>query len=360
MNLPAIRKKLTQETLDALLVTSVPNIIYLTGYSGFSSDEREGFVLLTKKTNYIFTDGRYTTAIKEQVKGFELLEIFSNRRFKDLLKDLARELKLKKIGFESTNITVAEYTALSKSVVDSRLVPTTNIIESFRLIKTADEITTIERACNLGDKAFEYVLKKIKKGISEKEVAFELDTFVKKNGADMSFRTIVAFGKNAAVPHHMTSETKLEIGDFVLLDFGVKVDNYCSDMTRTVVFGKASPEQKKMYQTVLQAQTHAIKRLSSSPILSRNIDKAARDYIVSQKYPSIPHSVGHGIGLEVHEIPRVSPHSNEKLKPAMVFSVEPGIYIPDSGGVRIEDLVVLEKKAPRLLTHAPKNKLIEL
>jgi Xaa-Pro aminopeptidase len=225
-------------------------------------------------------------------------------------------------------------------------------------------------------------LKKIKKGITEKELAYELEYLIKQKGADISFPPIVAFGANSSIPHHQTSDKRLKANSIVLLDFGAKLGSYCSDMTRTIFFGKANNKFKKMYKTVLDAQKKAIEKLShlgggrlarrslgeagmdSSEVNSRGIkasviDKIARDYIIKQGFPTIPHSLGHGIGIEVHEPPRLSPTSKVGLKPGMVFSIEPGIYMPGFGGIRIEDLVVLENKDPRLLTHSPKE-LIEI
>lgn len=238
------------------------------------------------------------------------------------------------------------------------------MISSSKAVKSPDEISKIEKACKLGDKIFDYILKKIKLGITEKEVTQEINSFIKKFEGKLSFPTIVAFGKNSANIHNIPTNNKLTKNQIILLDFGVKLNNYCSDMTRTVFFGKTTPEQKKMYQTVLEAQQKAIDFLASSfnslasankQIKASKIDKIARDYIISKGYPSIPHSLGHGIGKKVHEAFRISPKSKNYLKEGMVFSIEPGIYIPNFGGVRIEDLVVLEKTGPRFLTHSPKN-----
>lgn len=229
------------------------------------------------------------------------------------------------------------------------------------LTKNKEEILKIKKSCTLGDKTFDYILKKIKLGVCEKELAFEIESFIKKQGADISFPPIVAFGKNSATPHHQTSDKRLTTKDkFVLLDFGVKLNNYCSDMTRTIFFGKPTNEQRKMYNTVLEAQNRAIDLLNSlfmihNSIPAKNIDKASRDYIISKGYQTIPHSVGHGIGLEVHEAPRLSPKSKDILKHGMVFTIEPGIYLPGFGGVRIEDVIVLENSGPRILTKSTKE-----
>lgn len=230
------------------------------------------------------------------------------------------------------------------------------------MIKNPSEISNIEKACKLTDKAFNYILNKIRQGISEKELAFKIEFFIKKNGADIAFPSIVAFGKNSAFPHHVpTNNSKLIThNSIILLDFGAKVDNYCSDMTRTVFFGKPTTEQKLMHQTVLEAQKQAIDYLKSSiinhkSISAKDVDETSRKYIISKGYRTIPHSVGHGIGLEVHEPPHLSPKSKDILKPGMVFTIEPGIYIKGSGGVRIEDVIVLKNNGLSFLSKSSRE-----
>jgi len=237
------------------------------------------------------------------------------------------------------------------------------MIHSSKAVKSSDEISKIEDACKLGDKIFDYILEKIHLGVTEKKVAQEINSFIKKSGGKASFPTIVAFGKNSANIHNIPTDNKLTENQFVLLDFGVKLNNYCSDMTRTIFSGKPTTKQKKMYQAVLEAQLKAIQKLNNlvakkSEIKAFEIDKIARDYIISKGYPSIPHSLGHGIGKRVHESFRISFKSKNYLKEGMVFSIEPGIYIPNFGGVRIEDLIVLTKSGPRLLTHSPKGIIV--
>jgi len=239
------------------------------------------------------------------------------------------------------------------------------------MFKSQAKILNIEKACNLTDKAFNYILGKIKEGISEKELALKIEFFIKRHGSDIAFPPIVAFGKNSSFPHHVpTFNSQLStLNSIVLLDFGAKLNGYCSDMTRTVFFGKPTTEQKRMYQTVLKAQQKAIEYIvthleGGSPkrseghdsfevdsIKASEVDKIARDYIVSQGFPTIPHSLGHGIGRKVHEPPKLSPKSKDTLKPGMVFTIEPGIYLPGFGGVRIEDVVLLEKPY-RILTKS--------
>lgn len=381
--LTKVKNTLSKKKLDALLVSSIPTITYLTHFSNFSKDEREAFLLimaqpqgLTHKTpgviGYIITDGRYIEAVQKLVKEFEIVEVSAKRPLMKWVRDMLKKERIKRIAIEEKDITIYEKEHLFSHYSDTYHYSDT--LGSLRLIKERKEVQNIERACRLGDEAFAHVRKKIKQGITETFLAFELELFIKKHGADISFPPIVAFGPNSSIPHHKTENRKLKTGDIVLFDFGVKVNSYCSDMTRTIFFGSATAEYKRMYQTVLEAQQKAIEYLGrftsdgGSPehveghdssevesIEAKNIDKVARDYITTQGFPTIPHSLGHGIGLEVHEAPTLSPRSKDVLKPGMVFSIEPGIYIPGFGGVRIEDLVVLEKTGPRLLTTAPRN-----
>ncbi|MBI4035609.1 aminopeptidase P family protein [Candidatus Daviesbacteria bacterium] len=350
-----VKKKILTEKIDAILISSVSNIVYLTGFTNFSKDEREAYLLIGKDFQYIVTDGRYTEAVKRQVSNFTLFERGHKNKTEDLLKSLTG--KIQTLGIEGHNLSYLEYRFFKKHIKKLKHIN----LEIHRSIKTEDEIKKIEQACKLGDKAFEYILKKIKPGVTEKEIAFELEYFVKKAGADLSFPSIVACSKNSSIPHHQTGNTRLEErrGQFVLLDFGVKLENYCSDMTRTVFFGKPTQQQRRIYETVLAAQQKVIDYITESlksgkPVKAVSADKAARDYIISKGYPSIPHSLGHGIGLEVHEHPSLSPKSKEILKEGMVFSIEPGIYIEDFGGVRIEDLFVLKKGGLQQLTSASK------
>lgn len=364
-SLVKLRGELLKNKLDAVLISSIANIVYLVNYSGFSKDEREAYLFITKNQQYILTDGRYSQAVKTLIPDFKLVEISHKLSFEKALKSLTKKHKIRKIGFEGNDISFLEHKKLLQYFDDSNH----RSLDFLRNIKSLEEISKIEKACKLGDKTFEHILKRIKLGINEKELANEIEFFIKRHGGDISFPPIVAFGKNSATPHHQTSDKRLTTKDkFVLLDFGVKLNNYCSDMTRTVFFGSANAEFRRMYNTVLRAQQKAIDFLASSfnslasankSLKASQVDKAAREYIISQGYKSIPHSLGHGIGIQVHETPHLSPKSKDILKEGMVFSVEPGIYIENLGGVRIEDLVVLTKSGARLLTHSPKN-LIEL
>ncbi len=362
--LQRLKETIYKASLEAVLVSSVPNITYLTGYSNFSTTEREVYLLITQDTQYIFTDGRYVTAVEKYIKDFKLVEISSNYKFYDALNEIITTKKIRSLGVEELDIKLLEYKKIKQIVPN--IIPAE--LNDLRIIKTSDEIKLIEKTCKLGDEAFRFILKEIKSSLTEKQIAYRLENFIREKGADLSFATIIAFGENAAVPHHQTDDKKLKTNDLILIDFGVKLNNYCSDMTRTVFLGKATNEQRKVYETVLNSQQKAVSYLescflnlnSSEKIInSADVDRMARDYIMSSGFASIPHSLGHGIGIEVHEPPTLSPISQQSLTEGMVFSIEPGIYLPGKFGIRIEDLFVIEKNKLRRLTKSP-NKLIEI
>ncbi len=350
-----IKEQIKKEKLDAVFISSVCNITYLTGFSNFSKDEREAYLLIGQDFQYIITDGRYTESVKKDVLHFTVFE----RGFKNSTEDLFKKLKskIKTLGIEEDNLTVGEHKIIKKHFNKLKHFETGKL----RSLKSKEEIKKIEKACQIGDLAFNYIIKKIKVGVTEKEIAWELEKFFKEKGAENSFSSIVAFGKHSSVPHHQTSDKQLTINDkLVLLDFGVKFENYCSDMTRTVFFGEPSKKQKEIYRTVLEAQKKAVDFLNSriksnKKVTGAEVDRVARKYIISKGYESIPHSLGHGTGLEVHEPPFISINSKEELKEGMVFSIEPGIYIEGFGGVRIEDLFVIEKNGLRQLTTFSKD-----
>lgn len=357
--LKRLQQEIKSQELDAALISNIANIIYLTNYSGFSIEEREAFLLLTPSKQFVLTDGRYSEAVKNLIPGFELVEISRKNKLSKILKKLIGDLKVSKFGIEENDLKVSEFKLIKKAAKNLKNFK----FHESRSIKTEKEISLIGKACRIGDEAFKYILTKIKSGISEIQLAYLLENFIRERGFEPSFKTIAAFGLNSAIPHHQTGETKLKKGDFVLLDFGVKFKNYCSDMTRTLVFDKASDKQRKIHETVLEAQRKAAEYIKHHTpevgVLAKDVDKEARDYILREGFSSIPHSLGHGIGIEVHEHPYLSPNSREILKDGMVFSIEPGIYLSNFGGVRIEDLFVIEKNKVSQLTQS-KKELIEV
>jgi len=344
-----LRQLMVKENLEGVFISSVANIAYLTGYTNFSKEEREAYLFIGKNFEYLITDGRYTQAVKEKIPHLTIFERGNGKSTEDLFK---KHPEIKTLGIEEDNLTVGEYKFIKKHFKKIKHFP----VNQLRVTKTADEIAKIQKACDMGDQTFQFIVKQIKVGVSEKQIAGELEKFIKDQRAELSFPTIVAFGKNSAVPHHQTSDKRLTINDkFVLLDFGVKYQDYCSDMTRTIFFGEPAAKQKEIYQVVLEAQKKAVELINKGQRKASEIDKVARDYIVKAGYPSIPHSLGHGIGLEVHELPYISHKSKQELKEGMVFSIEPGIYLPNFGGVRIEDLYVLEKTGLKQITNSLKE-----
>ncbi len=349
---PTLIKLLSE--FDGVLISNPVNITYLLGFDlGFSLSERECLLLIIKKKKLIITDKRYSESVKKLLKDYEIIEFGVNYFLKKSAPEILKKTGVKKIGFEGNNLTFLEYRALKKFAAVSPIT-----LSDLRLIKSTEEINCIKKSCRVGDKAFEYIIKEFKIDISEKEIAEKIVSFIKSQGDDISFYPIVAFGKHSSVPHHQAGKTKLKKDQIILLDFGVKFNNYCSDMTRTVFFGSATTEFKRIHKTVLTAQQKAFQYINSQlsmvngKLLAKDIDKIARKYILEQGFPNIIHSVGHGIGIGVHESPHLSPDSKDIIKTGMVFSVEPGIYIEGYGGVRIEDLVLVTKKGIELISHA--------
>lgn len=337
--------------IEAFVIYKFVNVTYITGFTGDDS-----VALVTHDKAIFITDGRYTEQAQKEVKDFEVIE--HKTGIKEVLKEYIKTLGIKKLAFEES-ISYGQYREL-KEFLEIELIPQANLVETLRMVKDEEEIENIKKAQNITDKAFEYLLNFIKVGMTEKEVALELEYFMKKQGAeDLSFDTIVASGKRSSLPHGKASEKVIEKGDFVTIDFGCKVNGYCSDMTRTIVMGKASEKQKEIYNIVLEAQQKAIDNIRAG-ITSKEADLLARSVIEEKGYGQyFSHSLGHGVGLEVHEAPSLSFKKEEILKEGAIVTVEPGIYIPDFGGVRIEDMVLLKEDGVINLTKSPKY-LIEL
>lgn len=354
--LKRLKTDLIKNKLDALFISSSSNIFYLTSFSAFDFIDREGYLLITKSKNFVITSPLHAEAVEKKIKGVELITLDQKLSVINELRKIAKDLSLKKVGFEEENLTVSEYSKFNKAF---KLHPSKNLVESLRIVKDDSEVKKIQKACEIGDLAFDFIQTKINEGITEQQLMFDLETFIKRGGAKTSFEPLVAFGANSSIPHHRSDKTKLRKNQIVLLDFGVKFEGYCSDMSRTVFFGKADSKFKRVYETVRKSQEKAFELLNGkSNIRLTDVDKVAREFITSAGYPNIPHSLGHQIGIDVHEEPRLSPKSKEKVQNNMVFSIEPGIYIPGFGGVRIEDLVLYKNRA-HLLTSSNRD-LIEI
>jgi Xaa-Pro aminopeptidase len=358
--LSRLKKILKENNLDAVLISTLPNIEYLTDFTHFYDEEREAFLFITKNNQYILTDKRYTHAVKTYVKNFDLREIFYGHGFTQNMQQLADEENIKRIGIEEDNLTYAEFKKIEPVFTD--VVPLD--LSAFRVIKTADEIASLQKACAISDATYVHILNFVKEGITEKEIAKEMEMFITSQGAELSFPTIVAFEENGAFIHHQTSNRQLKKNDTILLDFGAKYNNYCSDVGRVCFFGKASSEKRKAYESVIAAQEKVKaflekKLANDETIYEAAVDKIARDFLIKQGYESYPHGLGHGMGLQVHELPHLRPPSKGIVADGMVFSNEPGVYVPGKFGIRIEDDLFIKGKKLIQLTNATRE-LIEI
>ena len=321
--------------LDAVLVMSQINWRYFSGFTGSNA-----ILLITPERRILLTDFRYTIQANQQTNGvFEVVEV-SRSIGMDFISNELKRIGAKRVGFEDASITVRQFKELETLGVE--LCPISDAMASTRAIKSKYEIEQIIAAQNASDAAFTQLLGRIRVGMKETEVATELEYLLKKNGAeDKSFDTIVASGENGALCHAIPGDRTLCHGDMVVIDFGSKVNGYCSDMTRTIAIGEPCDELKKIYNIVLQAQLNALAALKPG-ITGGELDRIARDYITEHGYgENFGHSLGHGFGLEVHEAPAASKTSETVLTPGMTVTVEPGIYVEGLGGVRIEDCCIL-------------------
>ena len=334
--------------LDALLVTRLVNVRYLTGFTGSN-----GQMLVEAGGGAFFTDSRYEEQARKEVPDLERRTY--PRRFVQALAELCRSRSIRRLGFESTGVTHKTWQELDE-MEGVELVPTEDVVERLRWVKDRDELALIERAQAAADEAFERVTRKLSEGMTEREVAFDLEVAMREAGADsVGFPTIAAFGENAAEPHHGPGERRLAKGDVVKLDFGSKVDGYHSDMTRTVAFGEPDPQLREIHRIVLEAHDAGAAAVRAGA-RAGDADAAARTVIREAGYgDNFGHSLGHGIGLEVHEGPTLRDGSEDVLPEGTVVTVEPGIYLPGLGGVRIEDMVVVEATGARALPATSKQ-----
>ena len=348
--LERLLKKISDEKVDAILIGKPENVFYISGFNGDST-----FLFISKNFRKLITDGRYTEQAESQAKNFEVIKhtegIFSK------LADEVKNSAVKKIGFEGNFFTFDEYEKLRENLPDVELKSVE--INSLRQIKDAAEIFCIRRACEIADKSFAEILKFIKAGVREIEVAAELEYFMRKFGSERAaFETIVASGVRGSLPHGRATDKIIEHGDFVTLDFGAVYNGYHSDMTRTICVGKASNRQREIYNAVLDAQIYGLEFIKIG-IGGKAIDEKVRERLKNSGYGEyFVHGLGHSLGLEIHEEPRLSPRSTcESLEKNMIVTDEPGVYIPNFGGVRIEDTVLVTENGAETLTKSPKNLL---
>jgi Xaa-Pro aminopeptidase len=338
-------EKLAEKDLNGILITKEQNVSYLSGFTGSESS-----LLLTAGKKFFLTDFRYLIQAKRELKGFKIIQT-KNSFLKDI-SDLCNELKIKRLGFESGNVAFKKYLTLKKLSRGIKLISTTDAVENFRKIKTNEELNVIKKVAKLTLSCLSFIKSKIMPGVREKDFAATIEYFIKTHGGDgPAFKTIVASGSNSVMPHAITSGRIIKRNDSVLIDFGIRSYGYNSDLTRIFSLGKINTYFRKIYSIVKDAQRIAIDYIKPGVRISE-IEMKVRDYLDEKGLEKFfGHSLGHGIGREVHELPKISRDNRELFKENMVFTVEPGVYIPKLAGFRHEDMVVVTKYGCEVLTQ---------
>lgn len=352
-----VQEIMKAQKLDALLITNFYNICYLTGFRSLSPEEREGYVLILPHTAYFFTDNRYltdTVFTSNEKNGIETLKITHNQSIFHHLKKLLPSSGV--LGFESHDVKYYEYEKL-RDIVTGECIPTVQVVEEIRKAKDTVEIATIQKACHLMDECLGDVRRYICIGVTEQELYFRIEQWIKQKGYRLAFNPfIVAVDKNSALAHYNTLHGYgiIQKGSVVLVDCGIEYNGYQSDITRMFFIAPQSEEVKKTYASLLNAQTQTIAYIQREKS-AKSVDAFCRNILEKDAIPVYEHSTGHGVGLEIHESPRLSPLSSDLLQDNYVFTVEPGVYIQGKWGMRIEDSVVIKNKKPKILTTYSKE-----
>jgi len=348
--LQKLRQRLAEEEIEAIFISQPENRYYLSGFDGSA-----GFLLITSQDTVLATDFRYLEQVKSQAPDYEIFQISGD--IVDWFPALVMELNLTKLGFEASHITFAMYRQLTDVLKQAhlKLIPTDGLIESLRAIKEPEEIELITEAVEISDNAMDYINDVIHIGMSEKEAAWEIEKFMRENGSEsLPFDIIVASGPNSALPHAKPSLRTIHSGEPVVIDIGARIGGYSSDLSRTICLGAPDDTFNKIYDTVLGAQLAALAIISEG-MTGGQIDNVARTVIQEAGYSeAFGHGLGHGIGLTPHEQPCLGQNSPENLVNGVVFTVEPGIYLSGWGGVRIEDVVVMENGKAIVISKAKK------
>lgn len=354
-----LRRALLESKAQAMLVTHLPNIRYLCGFTGSSG------VLACRLGHYpggmqsaFFTDGRYTQQAREEVKRARV--VIAKKAVLPAALEWLASRKSARVAIEAEHVTVADLPVIRKGLGrGARIAPTSRLVARLRMIKEPDELKIIRRAVLLGASLFDVALRKMWPGVTEASVAAEMEHAARKAGAEgMSFETIVASGKRSALPHGRASQAKVPRRGFCILDFGVILAGYCSDMTRTLHVGAPDRRATAMYEAVREAQQAGLEAVRAGAT-AEDVDRATRRVLQRAGFGRyFTHSTGHGVGLEIHEPPRLGQQQPEVLQPGMVITIEPGIYVPGSGGVRIEDMVVVTERGCEVLTPTTKDLIV--
>ena len=344
-----LRNTMSSLNLQGLIISNPINVKYLTNI------DAEGVLLLTRKDNIYITDGRYIEQVHSILTLYDEIIVYD-------IHDVSKEdyenffMFCENVGFEEHYVTYADYKELIRKYKINNLVETEHIIEKQRMIKDNDEISNLEKACEITDNCFSYILDYIKPGMTEKQIADEIEEYYKSRTDGLAFETIVASGENTSKPHAVPTQRKIQEKDIITIDMGCKVNGYCSDMTRTFFVGKVPEEAKKVYDLVLKNQRQTIEEMKDG-VSTRVLTKMVENDFQFNGY-SLIHSLGHGVGMEIHEAPYINMRSDVSLKENMVVTNEPGIYIPGKFGIRIEDTIQITKFGCISLTKSEKNYII--
>lgn len=352
LRLTRLREVMENNGLESLLITGPVNRRYMTGFTGSS-----GYVFVTCNRAMLLTDFRYMTQALEQAPHFEIIEY--KPKMINTLQHILSKNGIRRLGIEQAHISLATYLTYQSKLEGIELIPVSGIVEDLRIIKDKEELTIIHGAAELVDRTFSHIVPFIKPGVSERHLALELELFMRKQGAtSIPFDTIVASGERSALPHGVASDRIIQSNEFITLDFGALYNGYCADMTRTVFVGKPTDKHYEVYHIVLEAQLHALTHIRPG-MMACEADALARGIIQGYGYgDQFGHSTGHGLGMEVHEYPTLAPSSDTVLMAGMAVTVEPGIYIPGFGGVRIEDDIIITEDGIEILTQSMKQLLV--
>ena len=349
--LETLRSKMKNEGIEAQLVTDLTNIAWLTGFTGTF-----GRAIVTANDAVFITDSRYTIQAEEQVANMRRVGFASPRSGDDILLEVAKEMGIAHLTFESGNISYSQWQTWVRKFEGIELNAGSDIFGKLRQIKNGSEIDAIRRACGVSDATFEHIIRMIQPGVTELDIELDLEFFMRRQGAGVAFPSIVVSGANSARPHGHATDKKLEVGDFVTLDFGACVDGYNSDITRTVIVGEATDRHREVYNTVLAAQLAAIEMIKPG-VRAEDVDAKARE-VMGDMAKYFGHGLGHGLGRLVHDSGRLGVRSEDIIEVGQVWTVEPGIYIPGFGGCRIEDDVVVVESGVEIFNRATKEMLV--
>jgi Xaa-Pro aminopeptidase len=362
--LARLRGDLQALNLEGLLVSQPESRYYLSGYAGHDLPPRDsaGYLLITQSQALLLTDPRTTGQAREEAPDFEVITYVAGHRGPQAIAETLPKLGIRRMAFESAHLPYGVWSEIQKDTPSSvELVAQDGLVDALRAIKDAEELTHLQQAIDVLDECLAHVLAHVEPGLTEREVARMVEQYLIEHADGPSFPSIVASGPNAAIPHAVPSDRRLQAGEQIKIDIGARAAGYCSDMTRTICLGSPrDPRLTEIHAIVLEAQERAEREVRPG-MTGRQADALAREVIARAGYPdAFVHGLGHGIGLEVHERPSLSlTRGEEELEVGMVFSIEPGIYLPGWGGVRIEDLVLLEADGAKVLCHSPKSLVLD-